>query len=159
MQTKAGNSLPHSCLQGNCPISNFGKVPEGRELWCHYLSIRSVTCLQHVVALLFFPPSPLIVLLNSCQDKSGERLAGCQAPHPQSHSLCTQECVYVRLGTCCSREAPPKVRLRGRIWKTALCAGKPASPPNAEEKTKQNGRCASLRGNPFCNSESNLERP
>lgn len=121
MQTKACPLFPIlKWPQGNCLISNSGKVPEGRELYFYNLSIRSVTCLQHVVALIFF--SRATEVFASCQDTSGGS-ASCQALPPQSHSLCIQECVHVCLGTCCSREATPKVGWRGRIWKTgtAVC--------------------------------------
>lgn len=98
--------------RGNCLISNFGKVPD-REGAVHSWPPHQIS---HVFTAhggsAFFPP-PAIVLLNSCQDKSEERLAGCQASLPLHTGMCVH--VHVCLGTCCSRGHSQG--RRGKIWK------------------------------------------
>lgn len=127
--------------RGNCLISNFGKVPD-REGAVHSWPPHQIS---HVFTAhggsAFFPP-PAIVLLNSCQDKSEERLAGCQASLPLHTGMCACACmpghVLQQRGHSQGRIERENLKKTG----TAVCVGKPASPPHAEEKTKQNSRCA-----------------
>lgn len=139
MQTKACPFFPIATWPlGNCLSSNFGSVPAEREL-CFYnlLHITLVTCLQHVMGLIFPPATQL---LTSCQSTSG-----CQALPPQSipqHAgMCVCVCGHVLLQRGYSqgwleRENSKKQEL--------VCVQENLCSHHAEQ-TKQNGRCAILR--------------
>lgn len=101
MQTKAFPLFPIATWpRGNCLISNFGQLPEGRESRVYKIS--------HVFTAHggsdFFSPSS-----SSCSSAVRSPVRTCRAArHKATPSTHTQECVHVCVGTCCSGEATPK---------------------------------------------------
>lgn len=145
MQTKACPLFPIlKWPQGNCLISNSGKVPEGRELYFYNLSIRSVTCLQHVVALIFFFSCNRSVCLLSGHVRGIGRLPGAASTEP----------LPLHTGMCACMPGhvlQPRGHSQGRLERENLknrncCVQENVSPePHVRRKTKQRGRCAILR--------------
>lgn len=104
--------------RGNCLISNFGKVPEGRERSFRNLCTRWVTCLQHVVAPLFLFFSP--VLQQCCRahvrTNQRKRLAGSRAQLTKPRPRCTQECVCMP-GHVLQQRPRPQLHREGKFEK------------------------------------------
>lgn len=141
MQTKAFPLFPIATWpRGNCLISNFGQLPEGRESRVYKIS--------HVFTAHggsdFFspPPPPAAVLLGVLSERVGPPATKPLPLHTHT-GMCTCVCGHVlqRGGHSETRSTR-----EGKFEKQELpCEGKPASPSHAAEETKQTGRQAKLR--------------
>lgn len=124
MQTKAFPLFPIATWPwGNCLISNFGQLPEGRES-CFYK-------ISHVFTAHggsdFFPPPPAAVLLGVLSGRVGPPATKPLPPSPH-----TQECVHVCVGTCCSGEAEQRGRVERENLKNRNCPVK--SPRHMQQR-------------------------